>query len=144
VTENPQNYAGDLTLPAASHVVRTVLAVFPSCRIFREDEPILSKPNSKPSTEPDFTNMVIFCKRTPNTSITFRKPSQADFLGSGAREAFLLPRHEVALSAENFDLDGEVLRIGKTKQLEAWHRQSAIGHWKVMRTVMPSTVWENW
>jgi hypothetical protein len=137
-----QNYAGDLNLPAASHVVRTILAVFPSCRIFRETEPILAKLEA--DSKPDFTNMVIFCKRTPNSTITFRKPVEVDFLGSGARKAFLVPQHELALTADNFDLDGEVLRIGKTKQLEAWHTQSAIGHWKLMRTVMPSVVWENW
>jgi hypothetical protein len=88
--------------------------------------------------------MVLFCKKTPNSRITFRKPTVADFLGSGARRAFLVPRHELAISAENFDLDGDVLKIGQTKQLEKWHTQSAIGHWKVMRTVMPSVVWENW
>jgi hypothetical protein len=88
--------------------------------------------------------MVIFCKKTPNSPLKFRKPIEADFLGSGARRAFLLPRHELAITAENFDLEGEVLRIGKTKQLEAWHTESALGHWKVMRGVLPSEVWENW
>jgi hypothetical protein len=146
-----QNYAGDLSLPAASHVLRTILAVFPSCRAFREDDPldplIPKSPSSSPS--PDFTNLVVFCKRLPmpnlnSPAITFRKPTEADFLGSGARKAFLVPKHELALTADYFELDGEVLRIGRTRQLGTWHRQSAIGHWKVMRTVMPSAVWENW
>jgi hypothetical protein len=84
---------------------------------------------------------------TPNPNslaITFRKPIEADFLGSGARKEFLVPKHELALTTDNFELDGEVLRIGRTRQLGVWHRQSAIGHWKIMRTVMPSAVWENW
>lgn len=88
--------------------------------------------------------MVLFCKKTPNARITFRKPTEADFLGSGARKAFLLPQHEIDLSKANFELEGDVLRVGKTRELEKWHRESAIGHWRVMRGVLPSAVWENW
>ena len=137
------NYAGDLNLPAASHVVRTILSTFPSCRIFREEEAASgsSSSSSKPTRLPDFTNMVIFCKKTA-TPVTFRKAVEADFLGSGARRAFLPPKHEIPV--ESFRGQGEILRRGHTKQLEAWHRESAIGHWKVMRTVLPDAVWENW
>ena len=87
--------------------------------------------------------MVIFCKKSP-TQLKFRKAVKADFLGSGARESFLSPKHELEIAPKNFQLEGDILRTGKTKHLERWHRQSALGHWRVMRTVLPAAVWENW
>ena len=139
------NYAGDLTLPAASYVVRTILAVFPSCRIYREHAPPLAKPDSANpnAVAPDFSNVVIFCKKT-SSPITFRKPVAADYLGSALRKEFMVPKHELAITSENFQLEGEILMRGKTKQLEKWHVQSAIGHWKLMRGLLPDAVWENW
>jgi len=139
------NYAGDLNLPAASHVVRTILAVFPSCRIFREHAAPLVKPGSaNPDTvTSDFSNVVVFCKKT-SSPITFRKPIEADYLGSGSRREFLVPKHELAITPANFQLEGEILTKGSTKKMEAWHRQSAIGHWKLMRGLLPDAVWENW
>ncbi|EXJ80446.1 hypothetical protein A1O1_08591 [Capronia coronata CBS 617.96] len=130
------NYAGDITMPASSLIYRTITSVFPSCRVFREDE--APAPGTKAD---DFTNMVIFCRKQA-MPITFRKPTHADFLGSGARREFLLPRHEIPLGA--FEKSGDVLRSGKTKQLEKWQAQSALGHWRVMRTVLPDVIWENW
>ncbi|KIV85006.1 hypothetical protein PV11_00747 [Exophiala sideris] len=130
------NYAGDIAMPAASIIHRTITSVFPSCRVFREDE--APAPGVKPD---DFTNMVFFCRKN-DKPITFRKPVEADFLGSGARREYMLPQHEIA--PETFDTSVEVLRSGKTKDLEKWQAQSAIGHWKVMRTVLPNAIWENW
>jgi spermidine synthase len=131
------NYAGDLAMPAASIIYRTITSVFPSCRVFREDQ--APAPGVKPE---DFTNMVFFCRKTANTPIKFRKPVEADFLGSSSRKEYLLPKHEIL--ASEFVADGDVLRQGKTKELEKWHGKSAIGHWKVMRTVVPAGVWESW
>jgi hypothetical protein len=85
--------------------------------------------------------MVFFCRKQ-NIPVTFRDPVPADFLGSGARRAFLLPKHEIM--PEEFDREGAVLRHGHTKELEKWQARSAIGHWRVMRTVLPDAVWENW
>ncbi|KAL8730579.1 MAG: hypothetical protein Q9181_004618, partial [Wetmoreana brouardii] len=82
-----QNYAGDLNLPTASAVVRTVLSVFPFCRLFREDV----RPTEETAT--DFANMVMFCRKAAG-SFVFRQPTKADFLGSQAREYHLLPQHE--------------------------------------------------
>ncbi|KAI1618335.1 S-adenosyl-L-methionine-dependent methyltransferase [Exophiala viscosa] len=130
------NYAGDIAMPAASIIYRTITSVFPSCRVFREDE--APDPNVKPD---DFTNMVFFCRKDYRP-LTFRKPVEADFLGSGARREYMLPQHEIAPST--FDTSVDVLRSGKTKELEKWQAQSAIGHWKVMRTVLPDAIWENW
>ena len=90
----------------------------------------------------EFTNMVMFCRKTAS-NITFREPTPADFLGSHAREQHLLPKHEIDQSM--FDRgDIEVLRKGKTKVMEKYQVQSALGHWRIMRLVLPDFVWENW
>ena len=133
------NYAGDLTMPTASLIYRTINSVFPSCRVFREVE----APSSG-STTGDFTNMVFFCTKS-SKAIEFWRPVESDFLGSGARQEHLLPKHEIP--AEKFQHDGGVLTTtnsSSTKELEKWQARSAIGHWKLMRTVIPPAVWENW
>ncbi|KAJ9502145.1 hypothetical protein H2202_002209 [Exophiala xenobiotica] len=130
------NYAGDISMPASSIIYRTITSVFPSCRVFREDEAPAA--GVKPD---DFTNMVFFCRKS-DSPINFRRPVEADFLGSNARREYMLPTHEI--SPSSFDASVDVLRSGKTKQLEKWQAQSAIGHWRVMRTVLPAAVWNNW
>jgi hypothetical protein len=130
------NYAGDISMPASSIIYRTITSVFPSCRVFREDEAPAA--GVKPD---DFTNMVFFCRKS-DAPIKFRRPVEADFLGSNARREYMLPTHEI--SPSSFDASVDVLRSGKTKQLEKWQAQSAIGHWRVMRTVLPAAVWNNW
>ncbi|KAL2401387.1 hypothetical protein ABEF93_005658 [Exophiala dermatitidis] len=130
------NYAGDITMPASSLIYRTITSVFPSCRAFREDEP------PEPGTRPDdFTNMVVFCRKD-NLPIKFRKPTQPDYLGSGARREYLLPKYEIPSDA--FNKNNGILRSGNTKELEKWQAKSALGHWRVMRTVLPDAIWENW
>ena len=94
----------------------------------------------------DFTNMVMFCRKLPG-QILFRDPVEADFLGSHARKGHLLPKHEIGRSY--FDRPDDlpeqhVLRRGNTKALEASQQESALGHWNLMRTVLPDFVWENW
>jgi hypothetical protein len=132
-----QNYAGDLALPSTGLIIRTIQSVFPSCRIFREDE---KDPSDHDSS--DFTNMVVFCKKTSGP-LTFRRPKEADFLGSGARKEFLLPKFEV--SAESLTQGSrEIMKRGEQGKLIKWQAQNAVGHWSVMRKVMPHTVWENW
>ncbi|KIW96820.1 uncharacterized protein Z519_02211 [Cladophialophora bantiana CBS 173.52] len=130
------NYAGDLAMPTSSLIYRTIISVFPSCRVFREDE--APAPGVK---RDDFTNMVFFCRKRKG-AIKFRRPVAADFLGSGARQEFLVPKHEIDQS--EFNTEGAVLRSGETKELEKWQAKSALGHWRVMRTVLPDVIWENW
>ncbi|KAG9243199.1 S-adenosyl-L-methionine-dependent methyltransferase [Calycina marina] len=132
------NYAGDLLLPSARIVIHTIKTVFPSCRIFREHP----RDNFEDSSA-DFTNMVIFCINS-DAPINFRKPVPRDFLSSGTRESFLVPKHEVleehmAIQEE----DGVLLRNG-TERFRKWQEQNALGHWAVMRTVLPKEIWENW
>ncbi|RXG42111.1 hypothetical protein VDGE_10080 [Verticillium dahliae] len=135
------NYAGDVVHPAPRIIVNTIREVFPSCRIFREsaapDEETLAKDKK------DFTNMVIFCKKTSG-DITFRRPTESDYLGSRSRRAYMMPQHEV-LDA-NFKLGAEdgILRNNDTVKLAQWHQKSALGHWEVMRTVLDPKIWELW
>ncbi|KAH8884702.1 S-adenosyl-L-methionine-dependent methyltransferase [Thozetella sp. PMI_491] len=134
------NYAGDFTLPPPKVVVETIREVFPSCRIFREhprDEDEVEK------TGRDFTNMVIFCTKTERR-ITFRKPTRRDLLNSPSRDSFLFPKHEVTDGHFLTGHDEGILRRNDTEKLVKWHEKSAVGHWNVMRNVLPPLVWENW
>ncbi|KAH8701819.1 spermine/spermidine synthase family protein [Talaromyces proteolyticus] len=135
------NYAGDLSLPSAGLVVRTIRSVFPLCRIFRENG------SDKSDSDPlGFTNMVIFCKKTSKEPLNFRAPQPNDYLGSKSRKAYMYPQHEInpnIFGAGDTDTNQQVLQIGKTELLKKYHTQSAIGHWKIMRTVLPAKVWEN-
>lgn len=74
--------------------------------------------------------------------LTFRDPVEADYLGSSARKSHLLPRHEVFPS--EFDLEGDVLSEKNLGVLERTQGSSAVGHWRVMRGVLPKEVWEGW
>ena len=142
-----QNYAGDLLSPSAKLVVHTVISVFPSCRLFREGAGHgTSASSSDKSTRKDFTNMVMFCRKREGP-FTFRNPGEDDFLGSQARRYHLLPKHEIDVSY----FDGGVssggldrLKRGQTQKLEAFQKESAVGHWRIMRTVLPDVIWENW
>ena len=92
----------------------------------------------------DFTNMVIFCTNDP-AKIAFRKPVTTDYLGSRAREAFLVPKFEIEGSYfEAQEDDGGVLSRNDTSRLTKWQEKSAVGHWNVMRTVLPDYVWQGW
>ncbi|KAK4158411.1 polyamine aminopropyltransferase [Chaetomidium leptoderma] len=147
------NYAGDFALPPPRIVVNTIKSVFPTCRIFRE-HPRDDKDFAESAR--DFTNMVIFCTKQQQQqqqqhtdgdgdTISFRTPNERDLLNSPSRRAFLLPQHEVR---ETDFVDGEegegILRRNETERLVKWHAISALGHWTVMRTVLPEVVWEAW
>ncbi|MCJ1465536.1 hypothetical protein MMC07_004154 [Pseudocyphellaria aurata] len=141
------NYAGDLLLPSASIIVHTIKSVFPSCRIYREDAaPDLTAASRMNTLKRDFTNMVIFCRKS-NETFTFRNPTEADYLKSGTRRYHLLPQHEIdAAVFEKRDEFGnlEILKRGRTKKIQAYHKDSALGHWDIMRTVLPNSLWEDW
>lgn len=119
--------------------MNTIKEVFPSCRVFREGEPPSAE--TVEETGRDFDNVIVFCTKT-DEKVTFREPKEADYLQSLARRAFLLPKHEVDESA--FSADVGILRVNETEKLAEWHDQSALGHWAVMRTVVPNYIWQNW
>jgi len=88
--------------------------------------------------------MVIFCTNS-NAPITFRDPVEADFLKSGTRKNFLTPKHEVIEEHMSItEEDGGYLIKNNTERFRKWQEASALGHWAVMRTVVPDEVWENW
>ncbi|KAE8359586.1 S-adenosyl-L-methionine-dependent methyltransferase [Aspergillus caelatus] len=131
------NYAGDLSLYPAALTVRTIQAVFPSCRFFRED--------AGEEGNGDFTNMVIFCKKDSATPLRFRDPVPADFLDSKFRETYLVPKHEIDPAIFTTVTGGRpVLRAKETGKLNRWQDQGALEHWAIMRKVLPDAVWENW
>ena len=129
------NYAGDLLLNSANMVVNTIKSVFPTCRLFRDD------PRNEASPT-DFTNMIIFCLKS-SRQIDFRQPVEADFLGSIARQHRLLPQNEIP--SDYFDNPRtKILKRSNMHELDAFQVESAVGHWNVMRTVLPEFIWENW
>ncbi|KAK0673013.1 S-adenosyl-L-methionine-dependent methyltransferase [Cercophora samala] len=137
------NYAGDFALPPPRIVTNTIHSVFPACRAFRE-HPRDMEDFTK--NQRDFTNMVMFCTKSTSGEVKFRHPSNRDLLNSPSRQAFLYPQHEV--KEEDFvKAEGEaegVLRANDTERLVKWHESSAMGHWGIMRTVLPDAVWEEW
>ncbi|KAL2266137.1 hypothetical protein VTJ83DRAFT_5489 [Remersonia thermophila] len=137
------NYAGDFALPPPRIVYNTIRAVFPTCRMFRE-HPRDDKDFA--ATGRDFTNMVIFCTKQKFEAISFREPTIKDMLNSPSRNAFLMPKNEVLESdlVENVGEAEGVLARNSTDRLVKWHEQSAMGHWAVMRTVLPEAVWKAW
>ena len=134
-----KNYAGDVSLPSPRLVIGTIQAVFPACRLFRDE-----KGPSAVEGQGDFTNLVIFCIKS-GFSFSFRRPTDADYLGTMSRRQYLMPRHEVSLSDFKIDMEnGDVLTRQTKALLERWHQVSAVTHWRVMRRVLPAAVWENW
>ncbi|EEH21650.1 hypothetical protein PABG_03866 [Paracoccidioides brasiliensis Pb03] len=133
------NYAGDLSLPSSGLIVRTIMSVFPNCRIFREGEPPAN------ASTGDFTNMVIFCKLT-SSPLVFRNPTEADFLGSKSREIYMMPKFEIDVATFEKVEDGgqDILAEGHVGDILRWHSRSAAGHWGIMRKVLSAVVWENW
>jgi len=95
--------------------------------------------------------MVIFCTKFkdtlpgPHGPLTFRQPIDEDYLNSRTRVEYLLPKFEIEdkvfLDSTG---DASVLRKNDTSQLTQWQQKSSLGHWAVMRTVIPKEVWENW
>ncbi|KAJ5280139.1 hypothetical protein N7478_005511 [Penicillium angulare] len=133
------NYASDITLYPTGLIARTIQAVFPSCRMFRETE-------ANNNDNSDFTNMVLFCKKTTGSTITFREPTQADYLGSKSRESYMVPKNEMDASMFS-TIPPAGRRVLVEKELGRLHKfqdRAALEHWEIMRKVLPDAVWENW
>ena len=58
----------------------------------------------------------------------------------------MYPQHEI--NAGQFEglgeASGKLLKKGQTQDLDKWQKETAVGHWGVMRGVLPDVVWENW
>ncbi|OJD32261.1 spermine spermidine synthase [Diplodia corticola] len=132
------NYAGDLRLASTRLVLNTIHAVFPSCRIFRDQ----AKDEAASADEMDFINMIVFC-RPSKTPLHFRQPVDADFLGSMVRRRTLYPTKELEVAFTPDD-GADLLTPDTVGVLEEGHRESAVSHWRIMRTVLPDKIWELW
>lgn len=97
------NYAGDFKLPSTRMVLRTILAVFPACRMFRET----AEGAESSESDSDQTNVVLFCRKVVG-KFAFRQPTQDDFLGAPSREQWLMPEHEVAVDGFKPDCTHDV------------------------------------
>jgi hypothetical protein len=140
------NYAGDLALGSTQLVLNTIHSVFPACRLYR-DQP--ASPDLKPG-DPDFINMVVFCLKNDGgkgkAALSFRAPSERDFMGSLARKSYLVPKPHLEIMY-NFLPKGQGGREMTRKdvgELEKFHEEGAVSHWRIMRTVLPDAVWEMW
>jgi hypothetical protein len=140
------NYAGDLSLGSTRLVLNTIHAIFPACRLFR-DTPA---PDSHVDGEPDFINMVIFCVKNDHghgkDAVRFRDATYSDFLGSIARKNFLQPQEALEVEYEYVGKEqgGRVMGNADVGELEKFHKEGAVSHWRIMRTVIPDGVWEMW
>ncbi|KAI0832594.1 hypothetical protein BC628DRAFT_1310250 [Trametes gibbosa] len=137
------NFAGILESDSGKAIVSTLHAAFPQCRAFYD-----AMEQSKNVTS-EFLNWVIFC--TPSAEqLEFRKPVEADFLGSYLRRHVLneLPTREADLALVLDSIPEEkraryLLKDG-TNPLGEWQAKEALGHWKIMREVLPHAYWETY
>jgi hypothetical protein len=140
------NYAGDLSLGSTRLVLNTIHAIFPACRLFR-DQPA---PETQNPGDADFINMVVICVKNDEgkgkDAITFREPKQADYLGSIARQNFLMPKEELEVMYKYVKPEDGGRTMGKSDvgELERYHKEGAVSHWRIMRQVLPEGVWEMW
>ncbi|EIW61205.1 uncharacterized protein TRAVEDRAFT_56579 [Trametes versicolor FP-101664 SS1] len=137
------NFAGILTSDSGKAVINTLQVSFPRCRAFYDS---LEQSHNMTS---EFLNWVFFCTLSPQP-LEFRRPVDADFLGSYLRRhVFLqLPEREADLSEviDSIPVDGRekyLLKDG-ANPLGEWQAKEAIGHWKIMRGVLPDTYWETY
>jgi hypothetical protein len=137
------NYAGDIALPSTRLVLDTIHAVFPACRLYR-DSP---QADDWQPGDPDFINMVVFCVKNDHgkgkKAIRFRQADDADFKGSLARRNFLQPKPDMEIKYES-EKGAQVMGKADVGELEKWHKEGAVSHWRIMRGVIPDGVWELW
>ncbi|KAF2821797.1 hypothetical protein CC86DRAFT_373574 [Ophiobolus disseminans] len=132
------NYAGDITLGSTKLVLNTIHAIFPACRLYR-DQP--AEEGHKPG-DPDFINMVVFCVKQKR-KITFRQPAESEYLGSIARQNFLWPKDKMEVKYK-YTKGAKTMARKDVGELERFHKEGAVSHWRIMRTVLPAGVWEMW
>lgn len=55
-----------------------------------------------------------------------------------------MPKYEIKEQVFLEDDATDVLNKNETSKVTKWHQDSAAGHWKIMRSVLPGTIWEQW
>jgi hypothetical protein len=135
------NYAGDIQLGSTRLVLNTIHSVFPACRLFR-DSPRAA--DWQPG-DADFINMVVFCVKNDRgkgrSAVNFRQADEDDFRGSLARRNFLMPKEEIQY---DYTEGSKTMSKGDVGELEQYHKEGAVSHWRIMRSVLPDVVWETW
>ncbi|KAH9850751.1 S-adenosyl-L-methionine-dependent methyltransferase [Lenzites betulinus] len=137
------NFAGILMSDSGKAIVNTLHAAFPQCRGFYDS----IEQSQNVTTE--FLNWVLFCTPSPG-KLEFRKPVDADFLGSYLRRHVFneLPAREtdLALVLDSIPEDKreQYLLKDSANPLVQWQAQEALGHWKIMREVLPHAYWETY
>ncbi|KAI9056518.1 hypothetical protein FKP32DRAFT_1670308 [Trametes sanguinea] len=139
------NFAGTLESDSGKAIVQTLYKSFPNCRAFYDADTI--DPSHNITTE--FVNWVVFCTPSSET-VEFRKPVEADYLGSYLRRHVFskLPEREVdmavVLKTIPEDKRERYLLKDAGNPLGEWQQMEAIGHWKIMRGVLPDVFWETY
>ncbi|KAI0677382.1 hypothetical protein C8Q78DRAFT_1002534 [Trametes maxima] len=137
------NFAGILESPSGKGVVSTLQASFPQCRAFYDSL------ETSHNTTSEFLNWVFFCTLSPEP-IEFRQPVDADYLGSYLRRHVFahLPQRELDLSRVTDAIPEaereRYLLKDAANPLGDWQAKEAIGHWKIMRGVLPDVYWETY
>ncbi|PSN59977.1 S-adenosyl-L-methionine-dependent methyltransferase [Corynespora cassiicola Philippines] len=140
------NYAGDMALDSTRLALNTIHSVFPACRIYRD---ALPAEDLKPG-DPDFINMILLCVKNDHgqgkRAVKFREAGPEDWKGSIARHRFLQPQddHEITYDYVPPEQGGKIMTTTDVSELEKYHKTGAVNHWKIMRTVLPTGVWETW
>jgi hypothetical protein len=93
--------------------------------------------------------MIVYCIKSPN-EIEFRPIKKEDYLNSIARKQWLPPDNKLEIKLPDIGPGDrrwnhyDILTRKNMSSIEEFHAKAALRHWKVMRTVLPDSVWENW
>ncbi|PRP87098.1 hypothetical protein PROFUN_04834 [Planoprotostelium fungivorum] len=123
------NVVGNLDSPLVRTVLHTAKSVFPACRVFEEGKNMT-------------LNHLLFCKKSGD--IKFRRPIKKDFLNSLVRAEALSTMEEFEGDLDNCTRGGKIMRDEDVKNYVEEERRGAEEHWKSMREVIPSRVWNLW
>ncbi|KAI0375810.1 S-adenosyl-L-methionine-dependent methyltransferase [Pilatotrama ljubarskyi] len=137
------NFAGMLESASGKAIVSTLQASFPRCRGFYDS----LEPSHNVTSE--FLNWVFFCTLSSDP-LEFRRPVNADYLGSYLRRHVFTHLHE-----REANVSAVVAEIPRDKReqyvlkdaanpLGDWQQKEAVGHWKIMRGVLPDVFWETY
>ncbi|KAF8551473.1 S-adenosyl-L-methionine-dependent methyltransferase [Imleria badia] len=141
------NFAGRFGSQSTRAVVTTLLRVFGQCRAFHD----LPNPIPEDQFYSTFLNMVFFCSPS-SYPLTFRPAVDADYLHSYLRRDILssLDKRELSVSqlkgtdVWSRDTEERFVLTDINNTLNAWQREEALEHWKLMRKILPDIVWETY
>ncbi|KAI6130337.1 S-adenosyl-L-methionine-dependent methyltransferase [Pisolithus croceorrhizus] len=139
------NFAGKLGSNSWRAVATTLLKAFGQCRVFHDRLDVIPDQH----LQDEFINVVFFCSKSASP-LTFRPSVDGDYLHSYLRRHVLssLERRELPISVLrkpsvlSTKAKDVFLLTDTDNKLNEWQRAAAAEHWRIMRKVMPDTVWE--